>query len=104
MHIDWARLWSFSQPEPLYHLPNSSINNSCRIAITSEDFRNFGQFLVKLVLCTYPLCSFSEASDEIDLVSLRSEHRQQCNATTYMLLTAFCCKNFAITIFTWGSL
>ena len=31
-------------------------------------------------------------------------HRQQCNATTYMLLTAFCCKNFAITIFTWGSL
>ena len=32
------------------------------------------------------------------------KHRQQCNATTYMLLAAFCCKNVAITIFTLGSL
>ena len=31
-------------------------------------------------------------------------HRQQCNETTFMLLTGVCCKNFAITIFTWGSL
>ena len=38
------------------------------------------------------------------VMCVRKCHRQQCNAATYMLLTAFWCKNFAITIFTWGSL
>ena len=47
--------------------------------------------------------SFSHHIIELKLPAF-SAHRQQCNATTYMLLTACCCKNFAITIFTWGSL
>ena len=44
-----------------------------------------------------------ESDSRIESV-VEAGHRQQCNATTYMLLTAFWCKNFAITIFTWGSL